>query len=137
MKGLDSGALRGILEGDPGARELLKHLRGVEVATTERTLLELALLARRGPAKAQAARRAAVDRLRRKLTVLPIDSRAVAEGVRRAPPSPTAGDLWRLAEWGALEANGCDELFTVARASAGEKWRFKVTRFVVKHPKYR
>ncbi|MGA8665173.1 MAG: PIN domain-containing protein [Thermoplasmata archaeon] len=135
MKALDTGALKGILEGDPGSRELLRRLRGVEVATTERTLLELSLLSRRAPSKAIAARRTAVDRLRRKLTVLPIDARAVAEASRRAAGNPSAEELWRLAEWGALEANGCDELFSQVRTAPPGKWRFKVIRVGVKHSK--
>jgi len=135
VKALDAGALRGVLEADPGSRELLRRLRGVEVATTERAMLELSVLARRSPSKAQVARRTAVDRLRRKLTVLPIDARAIAEAARRASGNPSFEELWRLAEWGALEANGCDELFTPVRPAATGKWRFKVTRVGVKHSK--
>ncbi|MGP8073005.1 MAG: PIN domain-containing protein [Thermoplasmata archaeon] len=135
MKALDSGVLRGILEADPGSKELLRRLRGVEVATTERAMLELSLLAQRSPAKLHVARRTAVERLRRKLTVLPIDARAVAEASRRATGSASAEELWRLAEWGALEASGCDELFSQGKPPAQGKWRFKVTRVGVKHPK--
>src|SRR5271170_3470261 len=128
MKGLDSGVLRGILEGDAGSRELLRRLRGVEVATTERAMLELTVLARRASPKAQHTRRTAVERLRRKLTVLPIDARAISEATRHVSGNPSAEELWRIAEWSALEANGCEELFSRAKPPSGGKWRFKVTR---------
>jgi PIN domain len=128
MKALDTGVLRGILEADGGCRDLLRRLRGLEVATTERSILELGVLAHRGPLKVQSSRRAAIDRLRRKLTVLPIDARAVAEASRNMSGTSNPEDLWHLAEWGALDAAGCDELFTRGKPLAGGKWRFKVTR---------
>src|SRR5208283_1659005 len=83
MKGLDTSVLLALLEGERGTRDLLKQLRGVELATTEANLLELSYLAARGPPRTQVARRRAVDRLRRKLTVLPIDNRAVEQAGRR------------------------------------------------------
>jgi hypothetical protein len=135
VKALDAGVIRGILEGDPAAKELLRKLRGVEVATTERAMLELSLLARKGPAHTQTTRRTAVDRLRRKLTVLPIDTRAVTEGLRRGKGPASPEELWRLAEWGALEAGGCEELFTLGRDAAPGRWRFKVTRVSFRHSK--
>lgn len=135
MKALDTGVLREILEAGPGSKELLRRLRGVEVATTERSILELSALARRSPAKLRAARRASVDRLRRKLTVLTIDARAVAEAARHATGSTSSEGLWRLAEWGALEANGCDELISFGKGSLPGKWRFKVTRIGGKQSK--
>ena len=135
MKAVDTAALRGILEGDPGSKDLLRRLRGVEVATTERTLLELSLLAQRGSPGSRGARRTVLERLRRKITVLPIDVRAVGEAARRSDGAASPEDLWRLAEWGALEASGCEELFCAGRPPSGAKWRFKVTRVRAKHPK--
>lgn len=128
MKGLDTWVLLGILEGEAFAKHLLRQLRGVEVATTEISMMELSILAGVGSAKGAAARRAAVERLRRKLTVLPIDSRAVGEAARRGSVKLRGEELLRLAEWGALEASGCDELFTRSKLNPGGKWRFKVTR---------
>jgi PIN domain len=128
MKALDTGVLVGILEGHAVARELLRRLRGVEVATTEVSMLELTLRARRGPVRGHAARLASVERLRRKLTVLPIGSQAVAEATRRGSAGLHGEELLRLVEWGALEANGCDELFTREGSLVRGKWRFKVSR---------
>ena len=128
MKGLDTSVLLGLLEGDPAVRALLKKLRGVELATTEANLLELSYLAGRGSARARAARRDVLDRLRRKLTVLPIDSRAVdavgkrlGKGGEKLPPLV-------LAALAALEAGGCDELFSREPVEDLGKWRFRFTR---------
>ena len=129
MKALDTTVLLALLEGDRLAKELVRELRGVEVATTELNLLELAYLANHGPARARARRRDSLDRLRRKLTVLPIDWRAVSEAERavfrgKAPPSPLLAAML-----GSLEAAGCEELFTADPAAYGGRWRFRVTRF--------
>ena len=68
-------------------------------------------------------------RLRRKLTVLPIDPRAVAEaekGILRGdtPASPLVAGML-----GAFEAAGCDELFTSDPSECRGRWRFQLTRF--------
>ncbi len=128
MKALDASALALVLEGDTGAKTALRSLRGHEVATTEVAMLELALLARQGPKKVQAARRDVLERLRQKLTVLPIDSRASGEGLRRARGRLGRPELLQLAEWGALEAAGCEEIFTASRRGPTGNWRLKVTR---------
>ncbi len=128
MKALDTWALLGILEGEAFAKKLLKQLRGVEVATTEVSLLELSILAEVGSAKGRAARRASVERLRRKLTVLPVDSKAVSEAGHRGSVKLRGEELLRLLEWGALEANGCEEVFTRSKITPGGRWRFRVTR---------
>lgn len=127
MKALDTSVILTLLEGDPGAQDLLKRLRGVELATTEVNLLELAYLAARGPARSQAARRAVLERLRRKLTVLPIDGRAMEQAGRRLGKGSERTPLHVLAMLGALEANGCDELFTQETTIDPGKWRFKIT----------
>jgi predicted nucleic acid-binding protein len=49
MKALDTPVLLAILEGVPAARDLLRRLKGSELATTEANLLELTLLASAGP----------------------------------------------------------------------------------------
>lgn len=128
MKALDTPVLLSLLAGERPARDLLRRLRGDEVATTEANLLELSVLAGSAPARSIAARREAVGRLRRRMTVLPIDPRAVEEIARRVG----RGGLSRLpplvlAMLGSLEANGCDELITDALAIPG-RWRFRVTR---------
>jgi predicted nucleic acid-binding protein len=128
MKALDTSVLLSLLEGDPSARDLLKRLRGVELATTEVNLLELGYLAARGPARSHAGRRETLERLRRKLTVLPIDGRAVEQAARRLGKGSERTPPHVLAMLGALEANGCDELLTQEPAVDGGKWRFKITR---------
>lgn len=135
MKALDTSVLLAFLEGEPGVKELLKHLRGVEVATTEANLLELAYLADRGPGGHRTARHAALGRLRRKVTVLPIDARSVetasrhlGKGAESAPPLVTA-------MMSALESYGCEELLTLDPPGSWGKWKVRVTRIRLTHPK--
>lgn len=135
MKALDTSVLLALLEGDRSARDLLRKLRDVEVATTEVNFLELAYLAAHGPARVRGRRREALNRLRRKLTVLPIDPRATAEAENavlrgEAPGSPLLGGML-----GALEAAGCDELFTSDPHELRGRWRFQRTRFTRHTPK--
>ncbi len=135
MKAFDTSVLLALLEGDRSAKDLTRKLKGVEIATTEVNLLELVYLAGRGPARTRGRRRAALDCLRRKLTVLPIDFRATSEAERRvlkgeAPSSPLLAGML-----GALETGGCDELFTTDPQDCGGRWRFKVTRFSRHNPK--
>jgi predicted nucleic acid-binding protein len=128
MKALDTSVLLALLEGDAGARDLLRRLRGSELATTEVNLLELGYLAARGSARSQGARRETLDRLRRKITVLPIDGRAVEQAARRLGKGSERTPPHVLAMLGALEANGCDELLTHEVGLDAGKWRFKITR---------
>lgn len=135
MKALDTSVLLALLEGEPGARELLKPLRGVEVATTEANLLELAYLAARGPARHRTARREALSRLRRKLTVLPIDARSgetaahhLGKGDETPPPLVTA-------MMSALESYGCEELLTLDPPGSWGKWKVRTTRIRLRHNK--
>ncbi len=111
MKALDTGVLLALLEGSPKARDLVRKLRGVEVATTELNLVELASLA--GAGRTSSKRRlAALDRLRQRLSVLPVDARAGRESLRligRAAPSSSPSVVAMI---GALQAAGCDELLT-------------------------
>lgn len=128
MKALDTSVLLGLLEGERGSRDLLKKLQGVELATTEMNLLELHFLASRASPRSQSSRRQALERLRRKITVLPIDGRAVEQASRRLSRGGGRTALHVLAMLGALEANGCDELLTHEATVGPGSWRFKVTR---------
>ncbi len=133
MKALDTPALLALLEGDGGVKDLLRRLRGHEVATTEANLLELALLSGRGSARS-GHRREALSRLRRKITVLPIDSRAIEEVARRSSRGELAGLAPHVAGMlAALEVAGCEELFTDAPLPG--RWRFRVSRVGHSHPK--
>ena len=135
MKALDTSVLLALLEGDRSARDLTRKLKAVEVATTEANLLELAYLAGKGLARSRTRRREALDRLRRKMTVLPIDRRAVTEVERRVSRGTLPSGPLVAAMLGALEAAGCDELFTADPRECPGHWRFKVTRFARRSPK--
>ncbi len=129
MKGLDTSALLEILEGTPSARKELRRLRGEELATTEANLVELGYLSARGTKQAQRARQEALGRLRRRVTVLPLDAKGVDQAVRRL-----AGDVLELpplllASLGALEAAGCEELLTSETGAIRGKWSFRVRKF--------
>ena len=93
MKGVDSSVLLGLLEGDAAVRSLLKHLRGLEVATTEADLLELAWLAGTGTKRERRHRLETLSRLRRRITVLPLDARATDQTVRIALRGESGGAL--------------------------------------------
>jgi predicted nucleic acid-binding protein len=112
MKGLDTPVLLEILAGAPSASKLLRGLSGEELCTTEANLFELEAIARLERGAALDRRLAALERLRRGLTVLPLDERACrAAAVRSKGDSQgLSTDAWLV--WGALEANGCTEWIT-------------------------
>jgi predicted nucleic acid-binding protein len=130
VKALDSGVLLALLEGSPKAQALLRKLRGIEVATTEVNLLELAFLAR-GSRKVMAARLATLEKLRQRLTVVPLDARgsrevlAAAAGASR-PVSPTVAAML-----GALRAVGCEEILSDVADSLPEDWGVRVRSVTV------
>ncbi|MFY9717388.1 MAG: PIN domain-containing protein [Thermoplasmata archaeon] len=129
MKALDTPALLALLEGNPRVRQLLKKWRGEEVATTEVNLLELAFLAAHSSSRGRAHRMAALGRLRRRITVLGVDSRAVDEAFRRLERGGPTPGLTVLAMLSTLETNGCEELLTDDPRQIQGKWRFKTTKF--------
>jgi predicted nucleic acid-binding protein len=129
MKALDTSVLLALLEGDRSARDLVRKLREVEVATTESNFLELAYLAAHGSSRMRARRKETLARLRRKLTVLPIDSRAVAEAEGSILKGDGPNSPLVAAMLGALEAAGCDELFSSDLQECRGRWRFRLTRF--------
>ncbi|MGB6500080.1 MAG: PIN domain-containing protein [Thermoplasmata archaeon] len=136
MRALDTSVLLALLEGDPSLRQSLRHWRGEEVATTEANLLELAVLAANGPPKTRSHRLAALGRLRRRLTVLPIDSRAVEEAQRRLDRGAAYRSPLTLAMLAALETSGCEELLTDDPRQFEGKWRFKVSKVGKQIPKH-
>jgi predicted nucleic acid-binding protein len=117
MKGLDTPVLLALLEGTPRARALVRALAGEELATTEVNLFEIELLGRRDKSPGKERRTQALERLRRKLTVLPIDEEAarkaaaIAATARQTAPEGT----WLCL--GAAEAHGCSEWITSAAAT--------------------
>lgn len=134
MKALDTSVLLSLLEGAPGAKELLRRLRGVEVATTEANLLELGILAAHGPERLRTARREALNRLRRKITVLPLDAKAIDIAVRHLGKGPATASPLVTAMLGALESNGCEEMLTLDPMPQG-KWKGRITRVSTRHSK--
>lgn len=130
MKALDTSALLALLHEGKGTRELVRRLRGIEVVTTELNLLELHSLVMRAPPKSRAGRRAAIDRLRRSLTVLPYDGQSADRLSRRAARESWGGvPPLLLGTLAILEANGCEELITVDPGAIPGKWQFRVTKF--------
>jgi len=116
MKALDTPVLLELLRGRPSMGKVLKSLEGEELATTEINLFELEAISRSGPRHGRDQRRAALDRLRRKLTVLPIDARAVQAAI--ALSSGRLRDA-TATEWlmlGAASAGGCSEWVTTPSA---------------------
>ena len=137
MKALDTSALLALLEGDPRVRGLLRRWRGEEIATSEANLLELACLAHAGPARGRSDRLAALGRLRRRLTVLPIDARAMelaASHLEKGTPPLSPCALGMLA---ALRASGCEELVSDDPGLPAAKWGFKLSKIPSTQPKKR
>ena len=116
MKALDTPVLLDLLRGRSGAWKFLARHRSEELATTELNMFELEALAREGPPSGREHRLAAVASLRRKMTVLPIDERAVAAGARL---SAGHSSLAPSADWlmlGAAEGAGCASWVTSGTA---------------------
>ncbi len=121
MKGVDTPVLLALLHDAPSAKDLLKSLRGEEVATTELNLFELRALAARGLPAERGRREIALARLRRRITVLPVTAEAVAAAGRFLRAEGRATDYQALV-WGTVAAAGCAEWITT-RAFAPPKGR--------------
>jgi predicted nucleic acid-binding protein len=130
VKAVDTPVLLDLLCGSPEARSLVAGWRDQEVATTELNLFELQLLAETGPRKTLAQRMVALERLRRRLTVLPVDSHAL--GASRVMNEATARHFTPTARLivSALLANGCSEWHTTrAVAPPGAYGRLKIVEY--------
>lgn len=117
MKALDTPILLEILRGRTKARALLASLAGEELATTEVNMLELAMLAHADGPKGLERRLGALERLRRRLTVLAIDERATRAAAALARSGPKAAPTGLLLMLGAVESAGCSEWITVRGAT--------------------
>ena len=126
MKALDTGVLLALLEGSSRAREQIRRVKGVELATTEANLLELAYLAGNAPPKARAGRLAALERLRQRLTVLPIDARSGREAAARVARSSPGIRPTTALMLGALQAAGCEELLTDGSRPVTGDWGLRI-----------
>ncbi|MGI0055220.1 MAG: PIN domain-containing protein [Thermoplasmata archaeon] len=136
MKGLDTPALLALLHGEGATKSILRSWAGEELATTELNLLELTAIALSGSPKGRSARLEALGRLRRRLTVLPVDSKAQASLAARGAPSRSAADLLLITTYATLEGAGCAEVLTGAKSSTPPgHWKLKVRRLSNKHTK--
>ena len=132
MKGLDTPVLLEILEGRPAASKLLKGLAGEELCTTEANFFELEAIAREGRRVPLERRLAALERLRRGMTVLPLDERACRAAAARWKDGGQglSGQTWMI--YGALEANGCSEWFTSKTAGFPKTpAKLRITRIAI------
>lgn len=128
MRGLDTPILLDILRGGPHARRLFRKVGAEEMATTELNLWELTQLALSDRSPGREARLVALERLRRRLTVLPIDAPSVAAATRRAARSgrpPSTLDLMV----GSLEAHGGSEWITTEVDRTTRKGAIRVTTY--------
>ncbi len=127
MKGLDTSVLLDLLRGDPQVRAAIHRLHDIELATTEANLLELAHLAAREKTERRR-RRAALEQLRNRITVLPLDARCGERTLRQVKDGHPLPPPLVLGMLSAFDSAGCDELFTSGDAEGWGKWGFKVTR---------
>lgn len=136
MRGLDTPVLVALLRGNPAARRLVRSLTGEELATTEWNFFELEWMARSNPSPGRDRRLAALEKLRRRLTVLSVDPHAVRAAFPRSERSrtpPNEVPVLRLV-LGAMEANGANEWYTTKEwASASSSGRCKVRQFDPRH----
>ncbi|MGA9839020.1 MAG: PIN domain-containing protein [Thermoplasmata archaeon] len=127
MKGLDTPVLLAILHDTPTSRDLLKQLGGEELATCEINMFELQAVAAAGPSRSRSGREAALLRLRRRLTVIPVTAESVSAAGRAMSTHKILLRYHSLA-WAAMDAAGCREWITTRDHSPpkGSPFRFKV-----------
>jgi predicted nucleic acid-binding protein len=138
MKGVDTPVLLGFLHGQSRAKALLAEWAGEELATTELNFFELESIAARSSGAGGERRHRILENLRRRLTVLPIDTAAARQALalRQAGRSPRP-----LAEWlmlGAISAAGCSEWATTTEVDLPKRvWRVRSRRLDGSGPKGR
>ncbi len=127
MKGLDSSAILALLHGDRAIERTLRSWAGEEIATSELCLIELTAMLLGKPPRIRASRLEALARLRRRLSVLPVDHRVQAILAARSGAVTTPGALQMATILATLEAAGCDEVLTVGRTpSPIGRWKLRV-----------
>jgi predicted nucleic acid-binding protein len=117
MKVLDTPLLLDLLRGRVSVRTLAEHAKGEELATTELNLFELEVMARIGPKVGRDRRLAAVQRLRRKLTILPIDERACQLGAAAQASHVRAASALECLMLGSARAAGASAWWTSPKES--------------------
>jgi predicted nucleic acid-binding protein len=117
MKGLDTPVLLRLLRGEPRVCQYLRKLGPGELCTTTINLFELEAIARSDPAPGRERRLAALEALRRKLSVLPVDeSAALAAAAEFARPGRHQLRTPTLLILGTLLAYRCTEWVTTKEA---------------------
>jgi predicted nucleic acid-binding protein len=117
MKGLDTPVLLGLLRGESRVTSLLRKWEAEELCTTTINLFELETLARAGRVPGRERRLASLERLRRKLTILPVDEKSAkvaAQEAAKAEGSTASAPNWLIL--GALLTAGCSEWITTREA---------------------
>lgn len=112
VKALDTPALLAILEGRREAAWLIEEVAGGEVGTTEVNLCELEAAVRADGRADRARRLAALDRLRRRISVFAVDEKATRAASRLVAEGHGATSLTTGLILGTVQANGATELIT-------------------------
>lgn len=112
MKALDTPALLAILERRREAAWVLDEVAGGEVCTTEVNLFELeaAVLGERRSERAR--RLAALERLRKRISVLPVDDKAARTAARIIAEGKGATTTVAALVLGCVSSGGATELLT-------------------------
>ena len=132
MKGLDTPVLLGLLHCSRPTAELLRTLEGEELVTTELNLAELTTIVGRGGPRRRKEHLPALERLRRRLTVLPVDRKAIELLGLRAPQIRTAAELHTGLLMATFEAAGCAQVLTASGSRlGGTPWKVKIANVAV------
>lgn len=130
MKGLDTPVLLDLLRGRPSATRLLSALRGEELGTTEINIFELEALVNLDSGPGSDRRRAAVERLRHRLSVVPVDENAVRAAAQLSDHLARRGTPATRLMLGALIAAGCTDCYTTSEVLApGKHGSIRIVRY--------
>ncbi|MCI4363514.1 MAG: type II toxin-antitoxin system VapC family toxin [Thermoplasmata archaeon] len=122
MIAVDTPVLLDLLRGREPARKLLEEAADEEIATTELNLFELHLLSEGLGKPGVERRRAALENLRRRLTVLPVDESA-ANVASRTPPKGSGWSPTTRLVLSTLESHGCGTWHTLRSVARPGKLR--------------
>jgi predicted nucleic acid-binding protein len=121
MKALDASVLVALLRGRPEAKALLRSLHGEELCAPQLVLVELEALARLDASPGLERRLAAVEKLRRRLTVLPIEEKGAQIAAKILGAHPRNASLSAALTAGALEAQHVGEWITTPEFAPDRK----------------
>lgn len=141
MRALDTPVLLDLLRGGSGTAGFLRKLGSEELATTEVNMWELGVLAHQDRSRGVERRLAALERLRQKLTVLPVDATSTTHALRLIGAKRSAVSVVspsRAMILGALEAHGCTEWVTSRSELVGlNSSSVKMVEYAIRHTKAR